>query len=191
MSIASTSVECRAHINSARSIFTRHNSGTGQNNDTTFDLAFDTWTSILMLMGPFDGGSTGTNIGYADGSKNADNDATANISENFTQIKIGGDHEIGTNTSAWPAQIAEVFVFNNITEANADTIASEATTTLPDAFSIEPDHYWPFLSNGTATLGGNNMTSGGSPTYDAGEHPSLSGGGGGGTPSPIVVIVDS
>ena len=189
MSITSTSTNARAYCNSARTHFTRFNDGTDQSNNTGFTLPFDTWTPVLCLIGPFDGGSTGTNIGWQNGSKNTDNDSTNSVSETFTQIRVGAEDSNANDISSFSdGSIAEAFFVGGISEANADTIASEMITLTPDAFSISVDNYWPLLSNGTASIGGNDLSSGGSPVFDSGNHPSLSGGGGGAAP-PIIIFL--
>lgn len=177
----------RAYVQSARTYISQYRFPTvQQRNGAT--VAFDTWTFVGAYFGPNDG-SSHDHTSYTDSSVNNDaSEGTDNISGNFTSFKCGGDFENNNDFTASPYDIAEVFIVSNINKTDADALAVEAQTKKPNTFATAtPDHYWPLLSDATASIGGVNLTSSGSPSFDSGEHPSLSGGGSS-LVSPIIML---
>lgn len=89
-------------------------------------------------------------------------------------------------------RMAEVSLFEVASEAAAETLIAELTTTYANAVSAAGTlrGYWPLVNDANFDTAGVNLTNTGSAAFDSGaDHPSLSGGGGGSTAQVIACII--
>ena len=68
-------------------------------------------------------------------------------------------------------KLAEWAIFSGLTTTQRDTIIAEAQTKHVGALSITPTHAWRLLNDGTAAVGGGDLTITNAITFDTDDHP--------------------
>lgn len=151
--------------------------GDGSGSTTVAAHSSDVWT----LFGLYIDGNNGVNYrgvrGYLDSVTNggvAGVPPSANT-DPFAYLTIGTGGNFGSYTQ-WKGKVAEVAIWEPTDSTQADAIIAELLTKKPDTISTATPIWYASLESDASVSIGSALTNNGTTTFDAGDHPSLSGG---------------
>ena len=134
----------------------------------TPDMPDTTWTHYAILYGPFDN--------VANSARRWMNGVEGGVGATTAQNNPGVDLDCLTlllmDGNSALSSIAEIAIFRN--PADAAAIVENLQTHTVDAQSIAPDYGWRLYDDASGSVGGVNLTAGGTaPVFTTADHPSL------------------
>lgn len=138
-------------------------------------LSANTWVHVLLV-------KAGSTLSYYVNGAAKGTDALGTYVSGGAQGIYLGARNAGGPASYLGGKLAEVAIWDADVSGSIATLYTGAAAGAPATDVGTPVHYWPLVSDGTATIGGFNLTAQNSPTFasHATDGLTISGGGGGG-----------
>lgn len=143
-------------------------------------LSANTWVHVLVV-------KAGSTLSYYVNATARGTDALGTyVSGGAQGIYLGARNSSGSAANFLGGKLAEVAIWDSDVSGSVATLCSGAATGAAPNTVGTPAHYWPLVSDGTATLGGFDLTAQASPTFasHATDGLTITGGGGGSSTTP-------
>lgn len=145
----------------------------GSRMDAPVSFTSEQWYRLALWHGPDSGGSETARFYIDSETPLTRSSTTPGTWPDFTRLRLGqnyAENNIFSNFRGW---IAEVAFFNNISQANFETVISEALTTPATSWSIAPNRYWPLFDDALADIGSDDFSTTGTVDFSTSFHPDI------------------